>query len=117
MSQVIITSLLISLALTLALETGFYLLVYAKKHSIRDLRLVILVNIITNPIVVMSYWLATMYTTLNPAAIIIPLEILAVLTEGYYFKKYGENFKHPYLFALAVNAFSYTAGLLIQLLI
>jgi hypothetical protein len=114
MNQIIITSLIISLVLTFILETGFYLAVFNKKCTGKDLLLVVLVNIITNPVVVLSYWLATLYTDLNAVIIIVPLEVFAILTEGYYYKKYGQNFKRPFLFSLAANLFSYGTGLLIQ---
>jgi hypothetical protein len=116
MSRIIIASLLVSLSLTLILEVGFYLLVYIKKHNKKDLLLVVLVNIITNPAVVLFYWLAMIFTDLNAVLVIIPLEIFAVLTEGYYYKKYGNNFKRPFLFSLSANALSYGTGLLIQLI-
>ncbi|MCL1823607.1 MAG: hypothetical protein FWG44_05335 [Oscillospiraceae bacterium] len=114
MSKTIIISLIISLTLTLFLETGFYLIVYIKKYNLKDLLLVVLVNIITNPVVVLTYWLMTRYTGFNPVIVIIPLEISAVLTEGYYYKRYGQFFKKPFLFSLAANGFSYATGLFIQ---
>ena len=110
----LLTSLGLSLALTLVLEAGFFLLV--GKRDKKDLLLLLLVNILTNPVVVLSFWLTTRYTGWNPVLVIIPLELFAVLTEGYYYKKYGQSFKHPFLFSLAANAFSFGVGQLIQLL-
>ena len=105
-------SLAVSLILTLALETGFFLL--TGKRDKKDLILVVLVNIITNPAVVLLYWLAVYYTDFSHVLIKIPLEIFAVVTEGYYYKKYGRDFKYPYIFSLTANLFSFGTGLIIQ---
>ena len=112
MNGVILASLAISLILTLALETGFFFI--AGKRNIKDLLLLVMVNIITNPAVVLIYWLMIMYTDLHRAAIIVPLELFAVFIEGRYYKKYGHDFKHPYLFSIAANAFSFGSGVIIQ---
>ena len=105
-------ALVVSLVLTLALETGFFLLV--GKRDKKDLLLVVMVNVITNPVVVLLYWLAVLYGNWNRAAAAIPLELFAVLAEGYYYKKYGQDFRRPYLFSAAANAFSYGVGALLQ---
>jgi len=115
MIPALLTALAISLILTLALETGFFFV--TGKRDKKDLLLVILVNIITNPVVVMIYWLTMLHTDLNAVIIIIPLEVFAVLTEGYHYKKYGSSFKRPYLFSLAANIFSYGTGMLIQFIV
>lgn len=112
MNWELIFALTVSFILTIALETGFFLLI--GKRNKKDLLLVVFVNIITNPAVVMLYWLAILYTDWNHTVIKIPLEIFAVLTEGYYYKKYGQDFKHPYLFSIAANAFSFGFGVLLQ---
>ena len=108
-------ALVVSLVLTIVLETGFFLLV--GKRDKKDLLLVVLVNVITNPVVVLLYWLAVLYGHWNRAAATLPLELFAVLTEGFYYKKYGRDFKRPYLFSVAANAFSYGVGALLQLLL
>ena len=46
---------------------------------------------------------------------LIPLELFAVLTEGFYYKKYGRCFRRPYLFSLAANMVSFGIGELIQI--
>ena len=116
MSKKILLSLALSLALTLVLEVGFFLVVRSikGKHDKKDLLLAVMVNILTNPAVVLLYWLAVLYTDLN-RVIIVPLELLAVLVEGYLYKKHGRFFKHPYLFSVAANAFSFGTGLFLQL--
>jgi len=112
MNQELLTALAFSLLLTVMLETGFFLLTGKRKK--KDLLLVILVNIITNPAVVLTYWLAVLHTDANRDIIKAPLEIFAVLTEGYFYKKYGQSFKRPYLFSAAANAFSFGVGVLLQ---
>ena len=114
MSRALFSSLGISLLLTLVFETGFFFLI--RKRDKKDLLLLVLVNILTNPLVVLLYWLTVLRWEVN-SVIIIPLEVFAVLTEGFYYRKYGLHFKHPYLFSLAANAFSFGAGLLIKWLI
>jgi len=105
-------ALVISLILTLILEAGFYLLV--GKRNKKDLLLLVMVNIITNPVVVLSYWLAVLYMNWNPVLTVISLELGAILVEGFYYKKYGQDFKRPYLFSAAANTFSYGTGVLLQ---
>jgi CHASE2 domain-containing sensor protein len=110
----LIASLALSLALTIALESWVFLL--AGKRSKKDWLLLVLVNLLTNPVVVLSYLLFTYYTDFNPFIVLIPLEAFAVLTEGYYYKKHGSCFRRPFLFSLAANVISFGAGELIQLL-
>jgi hypothetical protein len=73
-----------------------------------------MVNVLTNPVVVLLYWLAHFFTNWNAIIVLVPLEAFAVLTEGYYYRKHGQGFKRPFLFSLAANAFSLTLGFLIQ---
>ena len=115
MTEKIITSLAISLILTITLEIVFFLL--ARKRDKKDLLLVILVNVLTNPVVVLLYWLTTIYTKWNIWVALIPLELFAILTEGRYYKKYGNAFKHPFFFSLCANMFSYWIGVVLQLFI
>jgi len=112
MNGELLTALAVSLILTVILEAGFFLL--AGKRNEKDLFLTVMANIITNPAVVLLYWLAAAYTDWNLILVKIPLELSAVLTEGYYYRKYGQDFKHPYLFSVSANAFSFIAGAVIQ---
>jgi len=136
----ILTALGKSLGLTLALEVGFFfILFYLMKISLsirtgngtnfvsnflfkapwnkKDILLVILVNTLTNPIVVLIYWILYYNTNWSTILIIVPLEIFAVITEGFIYKRKSECINRPFLFSLAVNAFSYTTGLIIFALI
>ena len=111
----LISSLVLSLTLTLVLEAGFYLV--TQRRNKKDLLLLVLVNTLTNPIVVLSYWLVESFTRWNSLVVLMLLELFAVFVEGYYYKKYGVGFPKPFLFALAANAFSILTGVLIQFLL
>ena len=112
MNLELITALLLSLALTLVFETGFFFLV--GKRDKKDLLLVGAVNIVTNPVVVLLYWLTVFYTDANPFVVIAFLELLAVCIEGRYYSNYGHGFDRPYLFSAAANGFSFSIGVLLQ---
>lgn len=119
MIQGILTSLGISLLLTLILEIVFFLVVQAmvKRYNTKDLILVAMVNILTNPVVVLLNWLAVLYTNFDRVTIIVPLELGAILIEGFIYAKCGKRFKQPYIFSLGANVFSFGVGLLIQMII
>lgn len=109
-------SLGVSLLLTTALELVFSLAAGIRNH--KDLLLVALVNLMTNPAVVLVYCLWSVYgpPAVGGYAVKIPLEILAVLVEAFYYKRYGRQFKHPFLFAVFANIFSFGIGEIIQMI-
>jgi hypothetical protein len=111
----ILPTLGISLVLTIVLELIFAFI--AGIRNKKDFMLVTLVNILTNPPVVLAYYLFTYYTMWNKVVVIIPLEILAILVEAYYYKSYGKNFRHPLVFSLFANAISLCIGTMISLLL
>jgi len=113
--EALLISLAFSLGLTVAIEAGFFLLI--GKRDKKDLLLLVLVNVLTNPIVVLSFWLVSSYTNWNILIALVLLEAFAVLTEGFYYKKYGNVFPRPFLFALFANVVSFGAGALIQFLL
>jgi len=108
-------ALAISLALTLALETAFFLL--TGKRNKKDLLLTILVNTLTNPVVVLTYWLSVFYMGWSRVIVKGVLELWAVLTEACYYKKYGQEFRRPFFFSITANAFSFGTGAFLQKLI
>ena len=114
MITALLSSLALSLLMTVVLETGFFWL--CGKRRKKDLLLVVLVNMLTNPIVVLLYWLAAVYTDWNLTIVTIPLELSAVLVEGYCYGRYGQGFKHPFIFSAGANVFSFGMGLLLRLL-
>ncbi len=105
----------LSLILTLVLELCFGYL--CRIRDKKDIVLLVLVNIITNPLVVMSYYMIVHYSHINRIAVVMVLELMAILTEGYYYKTYGNVFRRPILFALFANVFSYGIGQLLNTLL
>ena len=105
----LLTALLVSLLLTLLLECAFAFVAGARTP--RRLLLVALVNVLTNPPVVML-------CTLFPSPLLTAaMELAAVLTEGLIYRSRADWLRRPFLFSLAVNAFSYLTGLLLNLLL
>ena len=106
-----IERLILSLILTLILE-----LVYAFGWGVRkkDLVIVLFVNVLTNPMVVLFHNVTQSHGVL--LSIILP-ELAAVAVEAYLLKRHSRHILYPILFAVCVNAFSFLAGLLIDILI
>ena len=103
-----------SLGLTLVFEGAFALLWGLRG---RDLLLCALVNLLTNPIVVFCALCWRRYGP-DPAWLPVPfLEALAVLTEGYFYRRDGEAVRRPFLFSLCANACSYGLGLVLSALL
>ncbi len=100
-----LTSLSLSLLLTLAIELGFALLWGLRR---RDLLLCALVNILTNPVVVLMYLLIR-----RPCAVAV-WEGLAVAIEGWHYRRYGRQIRRPCLFSLLCNVLSFFLGLVIN---
>ena len=106
--------LAVSLLLTLVFEEGFAL-VWGLRGR-RELGLVALVNVLTNPAVVLLYYTATGLWRWNAIPVVIVLEAAAVLVEWRCYRAFSDQVKHPFLFALLINLFSYGAGCVINLL-
>lgn len=102
-------SLAVSLALTLALELSFALLWGVER---RDLRAVALVNVLTNPAVVLCHHAAAWYLPQMLAAVTLALELGAVGVEGLIYRRRSQ-ISFPWAFSACANAFSFLAGLLL----
>jgi hypothetical protein len=98
----------ISLGMTMALELAFA--VTSGKRGLKDLLLVCLVNVLTNPVVVLTYYLAVRHTPWNPVFLKIPLEAAAIFVEAHYYNTYGKGFGHPLRFSICANLFSFAVG-------
>ena len=107
-----IEALIVSLLSTWALELIFAWMM--KLRTKDELLLLVLVNFITNPVVVSLYWL--LYRSISPIILTIALEISAVLVEAFYYHSFSKRVAHPFLFSLFINLFSYLTGVLIQML-
>lgn len=106
-------SLALSLGLTLLIEIPAALILGLRRKE--DILLVGLVNILTNPIVVLILNLFFLFTASPPPwFLILPLEVFAVLTEGFIYQK-GLSYRriHPFLLSLILNGISYFGGLLL----
>ena len=106
-----------NLILTVLIELLLALIIGIK--SKKDIIIVILVNLFTNPLVTIIPFIFNIYCGIMYKKIsLIILEILVVLLEGYIYKK-SLNIKklNPYLLSLILNISSYGVGLIINYLI
>lgn len=108
-----IKSLLVSLLLTIFVEEiiGFLLGIRGKYNFL----VLILVNIITNPVIV---YIANLLILLGRNAILIwlipLLEVIVVIIEGLLFKKYLDYKKmNVYLLSFIMNLLSFCIGIII----
>ncbi len=95
-------SLFISLTLTLLFELP---ITYLAKIPFK---LALLVNLLTNPVVVILYFWADFLSLPLPMVVLV-LEAFAILTEAYY---YRDAHKRPLIFSFCVNLFSYSLGVI-----
>ena len=106
----LISTLAISLALTLFLEVTFALCWgLRQKH---DLIVVVLVNLLTNPAVVLLY-----YTFPQAKDFVLLLEASAFLIEAGCYHFCSLTIKKPVLFSLCANLISYCTGCVINFLL
>lgn len=102
----------VSLGLTLALETPV-----AYAWGLRDrhnLAVAVLVNVLTNPaVVLLNFWLSVR-TGWPRLAVQLPLEALAVTVEAVCYRECGKDIRRPALLSLCANGFSYCTGLLLN---
>lgn len=95
----------LSLALTLVIE-GAAAALWGLRG--RDLLLCALVNLLTNPAVVLLHLLFP-----SPWVTAV-LELAAVAVEALYYRRYGERVRRPWVFSLIANGASFGLGLLIS---
>lgn len=109
-----VKSLVLSLCLTLVFE-GLLALIFGIRKP-KDFLLVLLVNMVTNPPLVLTLNLLQRY---RPELVILPLILLlelgAVAVEGLLYRGRLEYQKlSPFLLSLILNTLSYTGGLLLS---
>jgi hypothetical protein len=106
-----LTSLALSLALTLAIELPLAFLLGVRKGL--DLLCVFLVNVVTNPALVLILNLVSM-KGIPPWYLIAVLELGAVAIESlFYHKCLSRCPLHPLLLSLILNGISYLGGYLL----
>lgn len=105
--------MLICLSSTIMIELIMSLLLGIRNK--KDILNVILVNIMTNPLVVSILMYITYNRLFNTTISIIILEILVILTEGFTYKKVLTFDKiNPYVLSLILNISSYFIGRLLN---
>ena len=109
MLTMLLPALGISLGLTLVLESIFGLIWGITGKW--DWLLLLLVNVVTNPIVVTLHYCVSTFWGFT-----IVLEVFAVVAEWLAYRKWGKSTHPAFLFSLCANCFSYFSGLLINLL-
>ena len=106
----------ISLLLTLLLECIFAFVwgIRGKKAFL----LVTLVNIVTNPVAVLSYWLYGLYVGKALFAVQIGIEIVVVTVEALIYRSFAREeafeLKRPVLFAVFANMLSWGSVFLLK---
>ena len=101
--------MLICLSSTIVIELIMSLLLGIRNK--KDILNVILVNTMTNPLVVSILMYITYNRLFNTTISIIILEILVILTEGFVYKKVLTFDKiNPYVLSLILNISSYFIG-------
>jgi len=111
--QVLLTCLITTIVVEIVLAYLF------KVKSKKDYLNIILVNIITNPIVVLFPYIIYLYHGITARYISLAiLELLAFLTEGFIYYKFLKYKKiNGYLLSLILNLSSYIIGNIINLII
>ena len=103
------TAFAVSLGLTLLLEVPVaYCWGLRSRH---DLTVAVLVNVLTNPAVVL---LNGLLSAAPWWAVQLPLEAAAIAVEGFCYGHCGEDVRRPYLLSLCANCISYGAGLVLN---
>ena len=106
----LIHSLIVSLVLTLLVELAFALVWGVRQ---RGLLLVLLMNILTNPAVVLLHFVCTVIMGWGSFFPVLILELAAIVTEGFCCRGV---IRKPWLFALCINVCSYGVGEILQIL-
>ena len=102
--------LLTALLLTEAIEVPVCMIFGIRK---KQLLIVLLANLITNPLLNVIYGLSVLYMPAYSAAVLAGLEILAVLTEWRIYRVLTDA-KRPFITSLTANAVSFGIGLVLM---
>ncbi len=105
-----IDALLPSLLLTQAFELPFAWLWGAKKQ---DLLVVLLMNVLTNPLVVM--WHYSTWEFGFVVSTVLP-ELAAIVTEAILLRRFAKDTPYPVLLGVMINLFSYSIGVVMRFL-
>ena len=111
----IISSLIKSFILTLIIEYIIIKLIFIKEKVHIP---VLLVNMLTNPLVVYIYNIMSIYSLYYKDIVLLFLELLVVIVEGYVYKYLLEiTWKKALIISFISNIVAYLVGILISLYI
>ena len=112
-ARILLPGLAISLGMTLVFELAYALLWGIR--GTREFIPVVLVNVLTNPIVVFVYYFVWFRRLpVSRGLVTLLMEAWAVVTEALLYRKYSPAIRRPWLFSLSANAVSFAAGELIN---
>ena len=110
--MILISSMIKSFVLTLIIEYIIIKLTFVKKNVFVP---VLLVNLLTNPLVVYLYNIMILFSFKYIDVILIFLELLVVIVEGYVYKYLLEiNFKKSLTISFVSNMIAYLIGILLS---
>lgn len=103
----------IALIVTLIAELAIALFLGMRSRNI--LLLILLVNILTNPLAVLLHWLCNLYLpNLADQKLQLGIELLVILTEALIYASFSEKkdwkIPHPILFSIIANICSWSIG-------
>lgn len=109
----IISSLIKSFILTFIIEYIIIKLIFIKKKALIP---VLLVNMLTNPLVVYIYNIMSIYSFFYKDIVLVFLELVVVIVEGYVYKYLFEiKWKIALIISFISNVVAYLVGILISL--
>ena len=86
---------------------------FAGVRGRRNLLTVVLVQVMTNPCVVLLMMWCMSHLTWHHALYELPIETVVVIVEWLIYKKFVKDIKRPFAFSLAANYFSYSFGIML----
>ena len=110
--MMMISSLIISFILTVIIE---YIIIKSLLINQKVIIPVLLVNMLTNPLVVYIYNIMSIFSYIYKDIVLIFLEILVFVVEGYVYKYLLEiKWKYALLISFIANMIAYLIGILIN---
>lgn len=114
-TKIIIINLLVSFTLTLIIEYIIVKLMLTKKKVFVP---VLLVNMLTNPLVVYIYNIMSIYSFKYKEVILLFLEILVVIVEGYVYRFLLDlKLEKALIVSFIANAVAYIFGIIINFIL
>ncbi len=112
MGNYLIKMFSVSLVLTLFIE-GALAFLWGVRGK-REWKVVVLVNVATNPVAVLLYWLYRVYSARTSMLVQLVIEAAVVTVEALVYQSFAEekknHMKRPVLFAILANVLSFGIG-------